>query len=120
MEIKINCWEFKKCKKEDQPDENSNDYCCIPFDQSMDKLFEGKNGGRVCWGLIGTCCGSKRQKSITEKLDLCSKCDFYKFLKIDDPEFRNKKKEIMSQLMKRNQKYRSNTIEMRDISSKIN
>jgi hypothetical protein len=112
---KINCWEYIGCKKEKIVDDSFKEYCCVPFEKNLDGILNGKSGGRVCWGLIGTCCKHFRQKSLTEKLKICSDCKFYMYLKDDEEDFRQKKKQVMKKLMKRNQNYKISKLEMRDI-----
>lgn len=43
----------------------------------------GKNGGRGCWGLVGTLCGGKEQGSFAKAMD-CLKCDFYRLVGMEE------------------------------------
>jgi methyl-accepting chemotaxis protein len=58
---KLNCWEFKKCGKENS---------CPAYPDS----------GRICWSKSGTFCGGEVQKGFAEKKDNCLACSFYQTL----------------------------------------
>ncbi len=77
--VKINCWEFMNCER--QPDGGKISelgLCPASTMEKSDGLNEGKNGGRACWALTGTLCGSKVQGAFATKIRNCMKCDFYK------------------------------------------
>ncbi len=66
MKNRTNCWEFKKCGK----DETSE---CPAF----------PTAGRICYLVAGTMCGGKVQGMYALKIDNCRECDFYKAVVID-------------------------------------
>jgi eukaryotic-like serine/threonine-protein kinase len=75
---KINCWEFKKCNR--QPGgSNVEDFgvCPAAVDSSFNGINNGKNAGRICWAVAGTCCEGKVQGTFAEKRRSCVTCDFY-------------------------------------------
>ncbi len=77
--MKLNCWEFKKCGRE--PDgENVEELgvCIAAIKTKLDKINDGKNGGRACWVVAGTLCKGKPQGSFVHKIFECLQCDFYK------------------------------------------
>ena len=60
-EERLNCWEFKKCGKENS---------CPAYPDS----------GRICWSKSGTFCGGEIQLGFDKKRDKCKVCDFYQTL----------------------------------------
>lgn len=78
---KINCWEYKNCKLKDK---------CIAFNSKVyDGINEGVNAGRYCWALAGTFCEGLIKGTFAEKINDCSKCDFYQLVNDDeDKKFR--------------------------------
>ncbi|NOZ63455.1 MAG: hypothetical protein GXO71_00645 [Caldiserica bacterium] len=63
----INCWEFKKCGREEggaKADE-------------LGKCPAYPDHGRDCWFVAGTLCGGTVQGTYAEKYGNCQKCDFY-------------------------------------------
>ncbi len=57
-----NCWDFKKC----------------PEDRKKICPALIQNAGKKCWIVTGTMCGGVKQGSMTEKLDKCHACEFFK------------------------------------------
>jgi len=51
--------------------------CPAAVDTSFDGINRGKNAGRICWAVAGTCCGGKVQGTFAEKRRSCTTCDFY-------------------------------------------
>jgi hypothetical protein len=47
-------------------------------------MNHGKNGGRACWVISGTFCGSKVQGTFAAKMSNCMKCDFYGIVKAEE------------------------------------
>jgi hypothetical protein len=77
--MKVNCWEFKKCGREpggDQADELG--ICLAATATAVDGVHGGKNGGRACWAVCGTLCGGEVQGTFADKIGNCKICDFYK------------------------------------------
>lgn len=64
MTGKKNCWEFKKCGR----------------DQTMDCPAVTKNAGKLCWMVAGTMCGGEVQGTFAEKVGNCKDCDFYLYM----------------------------------------
>ena len=82
---KLNCWEFMKCKREPggaRADENGT--CVAATDSSYDGINYGKNAGRICWAVAGTCCGGDIQGTFAEKRDSCTSCPFYKLIQEEE------------------------------------
>lgn len=73
---KINCWEYKKCGKEDT--------CPAGLFMEADKFLGGMNGGRACAYVSGTFCSGNIQGTHVEKAKNCGKCDFYQLLRKDN------------------------------------
>jgi hypothetical protein len=81
---KINCWEFKKCGRE-QGGKNVNELgvCPASVATKVDGINGGKNGGRACWAIAGSMCGGKVQGSFAQKYETCLECDFFKSVNHD-------------------------------------
>jgi eukaryotic-like serine/threonine-protein kinase len=77
-EHKPNCWEFKKCGRE-QNGRNVQEMgvCPAALDDSFDDINNGTNGGRICWAVAGTFCEGKKQGTFQAKRQSCVKCDFF-------------------------------------------
>ncbi|MFH0919833.1 MAG: hypothetical protein V1913_05675 [Fibrobacterota bacterium] len=74
-----NCWEFKKCGREPNGLKNAElGVCPAAIEVRVDKINDGKNGGRSCWAVTGTFCGGKVQGTFASKLANCMACEFYK------------------------------------------
>ncbi len=70
---KQNCWEFKGCGCE-KP--GNKGICPAVTARMADGTNHGKNGGRVCWAISGTCCDGSVQGSYAQKIVACTECDF--------------------------------------------
>jgi len=83
--MKTNCWEFKKCGRE-QGGKNVDTMgtCPAVTDRRLDGTHGGKNGGRTCWMIAGTLCGGKVQGSFGMKYKNCEQCDFYKAVRVEE------------------------------------
>ena len=76
---KINCWEYKKCGREEGGSKTSELGVCVAAAEiRADGFNEGQNGGRACWALAGTFCGGQVQGVFAEKLINCLECEFFK------------------------------------------
>jgi len=85
---KLNCWEYMKCER--QPDGNKMDemgVCPASLDDTFDGINFGKNAGRICWAVAGTCCGGNVQGTYAEKRDSCTSCQFYKLVQDEEGDF---------------------------------
>ena len=51
--------------------------CPASVEGSYDGINFGKNAGRICWAVAGTCCGGKVQGTFADKRNSCVSCDFY-------------------------------------------
>ena len=78
---RINCWEYKKCGRAPGGDKvEEMGVCVASIDSSFDGINFGKNAGRICWAVAGTCCDGKVQGTYAEKRDSCTSCDFYQLV----------------------------------------
>ena len=82
MQECLNCWEFKKCGRE-QGGERASELgiCPASDDAAFDGLNRGKNGGRICWAVAGTFCGGKVQGTFAKKQYSCITCDFFQHVR---------------------------------------
>jgi hypothetical protein len=61
---KRNCWEFKKCGREDGGARVEELGVCLASTETrLNGVHDGTNGGRACWVLEGTLCEGKVQGS---------------------------------------------------------
>ena len=80
-----NCWEVKKCGREQGgANADKNGVCPVSTETSSDGINKGKNGGRICWAIAGTFCNEKVQGTFAEKESTCMSCDFYKRVKEEE------------------------------------
>jgi CRP-like cAMP-binding protein len=82
---KLNCWEFMGCRR--QPggaDADKDGICIAAADSSYDGINSGKNAGRVCWAVAGTCCDGEIQGTFAEKRDSCTSCPFYRLVQEEE------------------------------------
>jgi CRP-like cAMP-binding protein len=54
--------------------------CIAATDSSFDGINLGRNAGRICWAVAGTCCKGKVQGTFAEKRESCTGCDFYQLV----------------------------------------
>lgn len=73
----LNCWEFKGCGREPGGNKVAElGVCPAATLSSADGIHGGRNGGRACWGIVGTLCAGQMQDSLAAKLHHCVGCDF--------------------------------------------
>ncbi len=65
----VNCWEFKKCGRQEGGEKVAELGVCPAFT---------KNAGKACWLVAGTFCGGKVQGTFAQKEVSCISCEFYK------------------------------------------
>jgi hypothetical protein len=76
--MKKNCWEFKKCGRENGGTKTGVlGVCPASEDMRLDGVHDGKNSGRGCWMVAGTHCGGEVQGMFAQKIKNCMDCDFY-------------------------------------------
>jgi hypothetical protein len=76
--MKKNCWEFKKCGRENGGAKTGElGVCPASEDKRLDEVHDGKNSGRGCWMVAGTHCGGEVQGTFAQKIKNCMDCDFY-------------------------------------------
>lgn len=82
---KMNCWEIKKCGRE-QGGSKAGDMgvCPASTDTSSDGINSGKNAGRICWAMAGTFCGGKVQGDFAQKSVSCMTCTVFKQVKTEE------------------------------------
>ncbi len=81
---KLNCWEFKKCGREQGGTRKDLGVCPVAVESRLHNEHGGKNAGRTCWVVAGTLCGGEKQGTFAKKYDTCEKCDFYKLVKTEE------------------------------------
>ncbi len=69
-----NCWEFKKCGREEGGAKAKELGVCIAY----------PNHGRDCWIVTGTLCGGQVQGTFAQKLKNCKACEFYKLASLSE------------------------------------
>ena len=82
---KLNCWEFMKCQREPGGASAAEKGVCVAaMDSSYGGINDGKNAGRICWAVAGTCCGGEIQGTFAEKRDSCTSCSFYRLVQEEE------------------------------------
>lgn len=78
---KVNCWEWKKCGRQEGGAKTAElGVCPAASAERVNGANGGLNGGRACWALAGTLCGGKVQGTFATKISNCMGCDFYKLV----------------------------------------
>ncbi len=99
MAEKFNCWEYKKCGRE-EGGKNVAEFGVCPAAKAatVHGIHGGKNGGRCCWVVAGTFCDGKIQGIYASKLKTCLDCEFYRLVTEDEGKARVDSLEIMGKL----------------------
>ena len=58
--------------------------CIAAIESSYEGINAGKNAGRICWAVAGTCCEGKIQGTFAEKRDSCTECPFYRLVQDEE------------------------------------
>jgi hypothetical protein len=83
--VNMNCWEFKKCGRQEGGIMADVLGVCPAFTESrLNGVHGGTNSGRACWIIAGTFCGGKVQGTFAEKELSCLGCDFYKLVRKEE------------------------------------
>jgi len=72
----LNCWDFVQCRQ--GPD--SPKPCAVATDLASDGVNGGRNGGRLCWAVVGSLSGNERPFGCAHNTD-CLACDFFHLVK---------------------------------------
>ncbi len=76
--MKKNCWEFKKCGREEGGSKAKELGVCPTFTETKyNGQNDSKNAGRCCWMVAGTLSGGTVQGTYAKKLKNCNQCEFY-------------------------------------------
>jgi hypothetical protein len=99
MAEKLNCWEYKKCGRE-EGGKNVAEFGVCPAAKAavVHGIHGGKNGGRCCWVVAGTFCDGKVQGVYASKLKTCLDCEFYRLVTEDEGKARVDSMEILGKL----------------------
>jgi hypothetical protein len=80
-----NCWEVLNCGREPGgAHAEERGVCPAAIDQEAHGLNHGKNGGRICWAIVGTFCDGDPSGSNVERNKVCSDCEFYQKVKAEE------------------------------------
>ena len=78
---KLNCWEFMKCGREPGGSNvNESESCPAATQSHVNGINDGVNGGRLCWAIAGTFCGSDVPGSFAKAYTMCIHCNFYQMV----------------------------------------
>ncbi len=81
---KLNCWEVMKCGREpDGVRVNEEGICQATTDTSAYGLNGGKNGGRICWAIVGRFFGNSLGTCAKDRFS-CMTCDFFELVEKEE------------------------------------
>jgi len=84
-EKKQNCWEVLRCGREPGGAKVSESGPCpAATDAFCDGINGGKNAGRLCWAIEGTCCEGAAEAEGAEKVARCEQCAFFRRVKYEE------------------------------------
>jgi len=79
--MKQNCWDYMKCGLELGGEKVAESGVCPAVTYTAFKgINDGYNGGRYCWGIVGTLSTSNLCCSHAAQIKDCKLCDFYKLV----------------------------------------
>ncbi|MBC8553207.1 MAG: hypothetical protein ISR96_00900 [Nitrospira sp.] len=82
---KQNCWEIKKCGREQGGDKSEElGVCPAATLSACDGINSGNNAGRICWAIAGTFCGGRVQGDFAQKSVSCMSCEVFKEIKAEE------------------------------------
>ena len=83
--MKTNCWEFKKCGREQNGSKvDELGVCPSSTEKALDGVHGGNNAGRACWVVAGTLCNGIIQGTFARKYNNCFECNFFKTVKEEE------------------------------------
>jgi len=85
--MKLNCWQYKLCGREPGGKHVEEFGVCPAATESrLDGVHGGVNGGRACWVVPGTICGTRENNEdyLIQKYRQCSNCGFYKRVRFEE------------------------------------
>jgi len=83
--MKVNCWEHKKCGREQGGSKAKElGVCPVTMYKELDGAHGGTGAGRACWAIAGSLCGGKVQGTYAQKLHNCWRCDFMNLVKKEE------------------------------------
>lgn len=92
-ELKQNCWEYKQCGREPGGEKAEElGICPAASDASYEGINKGKKGGRICWAVAGTFCEGSVQGTFADKRESCTKCEFFKIVRMEEGVAKQNKK----------------------------
>ena len=84
MNIKQNCWEYKKCGREPNGHNvRELGVCPAAIERRLDGVHNGINAGRSCWVIAGTFCCGIVEGTFAQKYSTCKDCDFYQLVQAE-------------------------------------
>lgn len=76
MAVRQNCWEFNKCGREPGGSRTGESGVCPATTAvSCSGIYNGKNGGRMCWAIAGTFAAGRITGAFAREFS-CMNCDF--------------------------------------------
>ena len=88
--LKRNCWEVKRCGREEGgKNVESHGVCPAATQECLDGLNNGKNGGRSCWVVEDTNCAScsgMYADPCATRISTCLKCEFFEIVAVEESE----------------------------------
>lgn len=83
---KMNCWDVMKCSMTGEGIRGRfRDVCPARLETRLDGIHGGMNGGRACWTVSNTLCGSLRQAPAAQCIWKCADCRFFRQVHDEEP-----------------------------------
>jgi eukaryotic-like serine/threonine-protein kinase len=100
LNLKINCWQYKKCGRQIGGENAKNlGVCPAAIEKRVDGINGGEYGGRCCWAVEGgILCDGQSEDLFALKLIGCIQCNFFTLVKKEEGDALRKASEIISLL----------------------
>jgi len=83
---RLNCWEFMGCGREPGgPKASESGVCPAALDERSDGINGGRNGGRICWSIVGSAVSKTDVADRGRGHRFCTSCRFFRLVRSQEP-----------------------------------
>jgi len=87
MAVKLNCWEYTKCGREEGGAHALElGVCPASLESKLDGTHGGAKAGRACWVVAGTFCKEPALGAHARSLHTCVDCKFFQLVEREEGE----------------------------------